>query len=558
MFLALIAAAASAKPLHIVQIIADDLGYNDLASANGNKTSTPAIDGLLHDGIRLDAYHTFKVCAPSRTSIMTGRYPWKTGYYDMTDDGNHCVDPRFTMLPQLLKGAGYATHAIGKWDVGSINKRCTPTDRGFDSFVGYYEACLEDYWYHFSPACHDATIGFLPVDLSKNTAADSAGGGHIGGLSGHNGTYHAHLFKNVAVGIIERHAATSGGSPLFLYLAPQNVHLGCGTGIPGTAKPHGPIQAPCGSVDLFGLTAGDTQKAQAANLLELDYVVGNVSAALHRASMWDQTVLVFASDNGGPLDHTTNAPLRGGKHTFWEGGVRVVGLVSGGALPPARRGVAYEGLLHSSDWLPTFVQGVAGAALPPNGTEPTAYDGVDAWQSLLSGGASPRVEVIHQVRNRHFNDSSTGYALRVGDFKLVVGDAGDHRILAWPEPSDTPTAFGTDGGVREPGTEHCRAPSGCSPGQCGTRSPCNPHCLFDVARDAAEAHDLCPGGTCANASHASTLRALLARLEEAGEEGPPTSLAYYYGDKTKEEKAMKLRCDNAKQTNFIEPVELPR
>ena len=139
MFLALIAAAASAKPLHIVQIIADDLGYNDLASANGNKTSTPAIDGLLHDGIRLDAYHTFKVCAPSRTSIMTGRYPWKTGYYDMTDDGNHCVDPRFTMLPQLLKGAGYATHAIGKWDVGSINKRCTPTDRGFDSFVGYYE-----------------------------------------------------------------------------------------------------------------------------------------------------------------------------------------------------------------------------------------------------------------------------------------------------------------------------------------------------------------------------------------------------------------------------------
>ena len=80
----------------------------------------------------------------------------------------------------------------------------------------------------------------------------------------------------------------------------------------------------------------------------------------------------------------------------------MVGFVSGGALPAARRGTRYDGMLHSSDWLPTFVTGIGGAKITPNSTGPTTLDGHDVWAALLSGGPSPRTEVIHQVENQYF------------------------------------------------------------------------------------------------------------------------------------------------------------
>ena len=86
----------------------------------------------------------------------------------------------------------------------------------------------------------------------------------------------------------------------------------------------------------------------------------------------------------------------------------------------------------------------------------------------------------------------------MGDYKLIVGNAGDARMMAWPELSQTPTPFGRDGGVRELGTTHCRAPSGSGKAE---HRPCLPHCLFDVVADASESRDLCAGGSCANATH---------------------------------------------------------
>jgi arylsulfatase B len=136
----------AAKP-HIVHIVADDLGYNDLGALNGNKTLTPALNSLIQEeGVLLTNYYTFRVCAPSRAASMTGRYPWSLGFYDMSNDGMHCVHPSFKMLPELLRTAGYRTHATGKWDVGYVEEHCTPTFRGFETFLGYYTACTSDYW----------------------------------------------------------------------------------------------------------------------------------------------------------------------------------------------------------------------------------------------------------------------------------------------------------------------------------------------------------------------------------------------------------------------------
>jgi hypothetical protein len=171
----------------------------------------------------------------------------------------------------------------------------------------YYSACQQDYYYH-NGSCADPSQGIYPIDMSFNI------GSNISGAKGYVGQYSTHLYTQRAITVVRQHAADAAevGSPtvppLFLYLAYQNVHLAC-----GSAKTNvtGPVQAPCATVDRFPLVVTDTFKAQTANMLELDWGVGNVTNAYKSAGLWDNTVFVLVSDNGGPLDHTTNAPLRG-------------------------------------------------------------------------------------------------------------------------------------------------------------------------------------------------------------------------------------------------------
>jgi arylsulfatase A-like enzyme len=105
-------------------------------------TWRPAFGSVL-----LTSYYGFKICSPSRASLMTGRYPFNAGFYGMDMDNNHCIR-NSTLLPQLLKDQGYSTFALGKYDVGMGKKECTATFHGFDSFYGYYTACQRDYWQH--------------------------------------------------------------------------------------------------------------------------------------------------------------------------------------------------------------------------------------------------------------------------------------------------------------------------------------------------------------------------------------------------------------------------
>lgn len=201
---------------------------------------------------------------------------------------------------------------------------CTATQRGFETFLGYYTACVADYWDHGNnygiSDCHhkdakDFTFANGPSSIKP--APESM-----------DGIYDAHVFANRATELISSHNTSAG--PLYLYLAPQNVHLACGP----DKKVNG-IQAPCSTVDEFPRIVNDTWKGQAAMLRELDLLVANVTAALKAADMWDDAVIAFASDNGGPLDHSRNAgpvvSLRGGKHTFCESPVAV--LLGGGLRP---------------------------------------------------------------------------------------------------------------------------------------------------------------------------------------------------------------------------------
>jgi arylsulfatase A-like enzyme len=204
-------AAAAVAPT-IVHVVADDLGFNDLGFKNQNRTHTPGINKLVAEGIELTHYHTYKVCGPSRASIMTGRYPWGVGYYDMT--GAEAVPLDYTLLPEVMQKAGWSTHAIGKWDLGAWTKRYTPTFRGLSSFFGYYNAALKDYWFH-GGTCSKACNPFS-TDLSNSSGiSDPAGVRHASDAA--NGTYDQQLFTTEAVRLVRQHGMARGG--LYLYLA---------------------------------------------------------------------------------------------------------------------------------------------------------------------------------------------------------------------------------------------------------------------------------------------------------------------------------------------------
>lgn len=538
-------AAAFATPSspNIIFIVGDDVGYNDLGAVNGNRTYTPHLDRLKADGITLSSYYTFKVCSPSRAAMLTGRYPWGAGFYDMSEDTNHCTR-NFTALPQMLDG--YKRHALGKWDTGFLLEECTPTERGFDTFLGYYEACEADYWYHGASGGYPHTCpGQRPTDLANSTSK-----GIRGASLALNGTYNTHVFGGEAVRLIEAHDPLS---PMYMYLAFMNVHDGC-EGDLGKQAPLGTVHAH------YNHTSADTYKLSGAMYTEMDAAVGGVVAALKRQAMWENTVVVFVSDNGGPLDHCTNFPLRGGKHTFFEGGVRVTSFISGpGArIPSNRRGAEWGGLAASADWYHTLVEGFAGGSVPEDTCAPgyacRQSDGFNLWPAILAGAPGPRREVVHQVNNQYICDTTHGAscsaAIRVDDMKLIIGNPGDSRTLRWPSPSEEPVPFGRSGGVVEAGTDHARAPS-------ASLKPifeleCDPYCLFNLTADLGEQHDL------AGDPRFTALAAKLsARLAYHGSTGPPP--AYIWSDtKVWHDKVFEgpnSLCERSERTGVVQPLD---
>jgi len=568
MFAAVLVAASFCTPPTIIHLIADDLGWDDLGFANGNRTHTPHINAAVGSGVLLTSYHTYKVCSPSRASIMTGRYPWGVGYYDMV--GPLVVPLEYTLLPGLLKdNYGYETLAVGKWNLGDVVKDMTPTYRGFDDFIGYYAASLSDYWYHTWPASCKPSPGIAEPPFWTDLSNSSGTQVRPADAKGLNGTYDAKIFADAVVRRIESHAAAQNARAeageaekgLYVYAAFQNVHK---------AEGALPLHSPCHEVDtLYANTPIDPYKVMGGMVTHLDYGVGNITKALNAAGRpW---VMVFVSDNGGPLPAAaTNAPYRGGKHTLWEGGLRVRAFVTGSALPDSARGTTWGGLAHSSDWYLTLAEGVAGGnvALPPsvlNATGSRAPDAFNLWPAICSGTDSPRREIIHQVVNNYTNTSGkVGFlkdpaAIQRGNFKLILGDPGaafgfdQDFVVAWPEPASKPVAFGLSNGSRDEYPEekgsgaHCRSQVNYSPHTKST-GRCAKGCLFNVETDPGETRNVFD-----DPEHQDLVARLSARLEEAAATGPEWAwpvIGPELGD------LKQKNCDYAatKTNGFVEPA----
>jgi arylsulfatase A-like enzyme len=278
-------------------------------------------------------------------------------------------------------------------------------------------------------------------------------------------------------------------------------------------------------------------------LTELDYGVQAVIQALQVRSMWENTLLVFVSDNGGPLDHSTNAPLRGGKHTFWEGGVRVEAFLAGGMLPSSLRNTTWGGIAHASDWYLTLTEGVAGVPVDPEHTGgPRPLDGFNLWPAILAQGTSPRTEVVHQVNNTYFDEGVS--SIRIGDMKLIRGAVGDNRIIGWPARSEVHVPIGKSGAVIEPGTDHVRGTTITV----NVHHACSPYCLFNVTADLSESNDLAP-----QQQYAALAQEMSERLDAHGRTGPPN--AYIWPDRNKLNQITQSLCPRLLETGSVQPVD---
>ncbi|WP_414664755.1 arylsulfatase B [Horticoccus sp. 23ND18S-11] len=367
---ALAATNASAPRPHVVFILADDLGWGDVGF-HGGEIKTPQIDRLAAAGARLDQFYVQPVCSPTRAAFMTGRYPIRHGLHVgvVRPWARYGLPLEERTLPQALKEAGYVTAITGKWHLGHFEPAYLPTRRGFDHQYGHYNGAL-DY------NTHERDGGF---DWHRDDKVAREEG------------YATDLIANEAARLIGGHDAAK---PLFLYVPFNAVHS--------------PFQVPERYLAPYGNLKGN-RRLYAGMLAAMDEGIGRIVDALEKKGLRENTLIVFCSDNGGPAPGvvTSNGPLRSGKGTVYEGGVRVPAVaVWPGKIKP---GAIVSAPLHIVDWYPTLLR-LAGVSSP----QKLPLDGRDAWAAITQGAASPHEDIL-------LNITPLGGAVRAGDWKLVVG-----------------------------------------------------------------------------------------------------------------------------------------
>lgn len=337
----------SGEAPHVILILADDLSLNDI-SVYGGPVDTPHIARIGDEGVVFsEATCTTSICAPSRAALLTGRYQQRFGFelqphdrYAATPveylafryliDTGHMVPVNNTSvpsrrdirgqglpvseitLPELLQARGYRTAAYGKWHLG-YTRDFSPLRFGFEEHYGFYEA------FSLYAPIEDESIVDTPIDDFSDRHMWSRGRRKASAIV-HNDEvveepeYLTFRFADLAVQYIESHSGEALGAapePFFLYL-PFNA-------------PHTPLQAPEEYVDRFKEEPDPVRRTYFAMIAALDDAVGEILDAIDRVGIAEDTLIVFASDNGGTsyLGVTDNGPLAGGKFTNFDGGLRV-------------------------------------------------------------------------------------------------------------------------------------------------------------------------------------------------------------------------------------------
>lgn len=397
---------------HIVFILADDYGFNDVGYHNP-RIKTPNLDSLAAGGVRLENYYVQPICTPTRSQLFSGRYQIHTGLQHgiIWPSQANALPKNDTTIASKLKENGYSTHMVGKWHLGFYKREFIPTQRGFDSFFGYLTGG-EDYYSHkndggFPVGKEFSHLNGYDMRRNEDVATDAVG------------NYSTFLFTDEAVKIISSHDADK---PLFLFVAYQAVHS--------------PLEVPAQYTEQYKDIDNYARRTYAGMVSCMDEGIGNITQALQKHGLWDDTVLFFSTDNGGQIySGGNNWPLRGWKGALWEGGMRGVGLVHSKLL--SKPGQINMEMIHVTDWLPTIVH------LSGGSVDSMPLDGYNVWETLSSGEPSPRTEILHNVDpiDAYWDSHFESYhhcrqaAIRVGDWKLLTGCPGNGSWIPPPESS---------------------------------------------------------------------------------------------------------------------------
>ncbi|MDX6747902.1 sulfatase-like hydrolase/transferase [Polaribacter sp. PL03] len=380
------------KP-NILVILCDDLGYSDLGFNGSKDIPTPNLDALANNGtIFTSAYVAHPFCGPSRAALMTGLYPHKIGaQFNLPPNSGETIKKGIsleeTFISKVLNNVGYQTGIIGKWHLGS-NAEFHPNVRGFDDFFG------------FLGGGHN----YFPEQYRKAYAQQEANGrkiiwDYLHPIE-HNGKqiketeYLTDAFSREAVRFIDDASKTE--DPFFLYMSYN--------------APHTPLEAKEEDLKLFSHIKNKKRRTYAAMVYAVDRGVKRIVDELKESGQYENTLIVFFSDNGGKVKAgATNFPLKEGKGSAYEGGFRVPMFFHWPNVVPA--GKKYDFNVSALDLYPTFAR-LAGAEIP----EGKRLDGKNIWDNFLMNKNSHKDDNIYVMRHRN---GYSDVAVRKNDWKAV-------------------------------------------------------------------------------------------------------------------------------------------
>ncbi len=379
----------TAEKPNILVIFADDLGYGDLACQGAKDMKTPHIDALFDQGMTFTHFYAnSSVCSPTRAALLSGRYPELVGVPGVIrthakSSWGH-LTPDAVLLPKLLKQAGYHTAIIGKWHLG-LKAPNRPNDRGFDFFHGFLGDMMDDYHNHRRHGINYMRLNGKKID-PKGHATD--------------------LFSKWAVDYIRKRRQTGKSAPrkkpFFLNLAYN--------------APHTPIQPPKEWLAKVQEREPDIspKRAKLVALIEhMDHGIGQVLDALKQSGEYDNTLIIFTSDNGGQLGvGARNGPIRDGKGSMYEGGLRVPTcfMWKGHITPDSKSNV----VAISMDLCPTICA-AAGAGIKHKIEGVSLLPIVTGKEKTL-----PDRDLFFIRREGGRYKGQTIHALRSGDWKVVM------------------------------------------------------------------------------------------------------------------------------------------
>jgi len=492
---------ALGKQPHIVFILFDDYGWANAGwhrSPPTPEVSTPHLNQLVAEGVELDRHYVYKFCSPTRSAVQSGRNPYHVNNLNLAPDVSNPKDPvsGFAAIPRNMTGiatklssVGYRTHMFGKWDAGMATPDHTPHGRGYQTSMHYFHHA-NNYWNSHVGKCNKTSIvdlwlanehmegpafGFNSTCHGKiNVTGEGCqpGPDAMSTLTTDYDGYEDANFERAILDVIKNHNASE---PFFLFWAPHTIHT--------------PLQVPQEYFDKFEFIAPTDKPKHNRQIYHAmvsfaDASVGNVTNALKAKGMWDDLLLVFSTDNGGPVyangsAGANNFPFKGGKMNNWEGGIRGNAFASGGFLPKEVRGTKQEGLMCIWDWYSTFshLAGVdptdhraAAAKLPP----------IDSFNlvPLLFGQnkTSPRNEIplgTPAVETPQY-DSTTVNGLIQGSFKILIGNVAQAGWQGPHYPNSTTNTLCFDTNIKK---------SSCV-------AKCDPACLYNIKTDPEERVDL--------------------------------------------------------------------